>query len=168
MSDNRKTLTVTKIPEHLQKLQELKEKINEQEKAEKPIPLYKKEYVVKAFEWLYATFPKCFFKRDQQPLKINILNDIFKYIENNQNDDTPSKRGLRSALSTYVRGRYYLKACQAGTSRIDLDGNPTSAITEEEARYAKDLYDKYTADLKQRKKNQKKRTRHHYASVKPA
>lgn len=167
MSDSRKILTITRIPAHLQKLQELKAKIKKQEKAEIPIPLYKKEYVVKSFEWLYKTFPKCFFTRDQQPLKINILNDIFKYIENNQNDPSPSKRGLRSALSTYVRGRYYLKACKVGTSRIDLEGNQTSVITEEEALYAKDLYEKYTVELKERQKKQKKKTRHHHANIKP-
>lgn len=157
-----KTLTIKKIPEHVLKLKELKEKIDleqQKEKNDKPVPLYKKDYVVKAFDWLYKTFPKCFTQKDQKPLKINILQDILEYIDQHQNEEAPSKRGVRSALSTYVRNRYYLKACIKDAMRIDLEGCKISPISDEEALYAKQLYDKYTDVLKKRKFEEKKKTR---------
>lgn len=170
MVEQKKILTVKVIPDHIQKLKDLKSKLQEEqrkEKNDKPIPLYQKEYVVKAFEWLYKTFPHCFMRKDQTPLKINILRDIFVFLEQQgPADDIPSKRGVRSALSTYVRNRYYLKSCVEGASRIDLQGTTISSISADEAIYARELYEKYTNVLKERKRLQKHKTRKHFLHAK--
>lgn len=170
MVEKKKTLTVKVVPLHIQKLKDLKDKLQEEqrkEKDDKPIPLYQKEYVVKAFEWLYKNFPLCFMRKVQTPLKVNILQDIFAFLDQEPpSEDLPSKRGLRSALSTYVRNRYYLKSCVEGASRVDLQGSVVSLISCDEALYAKDLYDKYTDVLKERKRQQKHKTRKHFSSAK--
>jgi ProP effector len=158
----KKTLSIKFVPDHIQKLQMLKiQKIEEIKKTdEKALPLFKKPAVSNALEWLYETFPKCFTKREQQPIKINILDDIFIFIEQSSlNETAPSKRALKAALATYARNRFYLKSCTDGANRIDLDGNPVSVVLSTEAEYAKAMYEKFNAVFKEKKKKQQKRNK---------
>ncbi|CAO5682868.1 MAG: RNA chaperone ProQ [Holosporales bacterium] len=163
----KKTLSIKKIPDHIQKLQIIKHQMLEAQKAEesKQTPIYKKPVVEHAFDWLYETFPKCFLKREQQPLKINILDDIFAYIEKQEpSEKIPSKRALKGALATYVRNRFYLKACIVGVNRIDLDGNAVSPVIDSEAEYAKNMFDKFDAVYREKRSKLKreKKNKHNF------
>ncbi|MBP9752292.1 MAG: ProQ/FinO family protein [Proteobacteria bacterium] len=165
MMDNgsvKKTLSIKKVPEHIQKLQLIKKQMIEAKELEenKQLSIYEKPVVAYAFDWLYATFEKSFIKREQKPLKINILDDIFTYIENLESlEGIPSKRALKAAIATYVRNRFYLKACVEGASRIDLEGNPVSLVIASEAEYAKNMFEKFDAVYREKRKKLKKDNR---------
>lgn len=158
----RKTLGLRSVPDYIKKLQELKttahaaEKTQNEETTSKQDvgqPYYKRESVQKALTWLYETFPKCFAPRAQKPLKISITNDIFDHLLNAvDQENLPSKSSIRKALTTYTHNRFYLKECVLDANRIDLDGEPTTVVTAEEAKYAKDIFDRYSAVFKEKKK----------------
>ncbi len=157
----RKTLGLRSVPDYIKKLQELKTAVSVVEKTQELAsqgqdvrqPYYKRESVQKALVWLYETFPKCFAPREQQPLKISITDDIFDYLLNAENKETlPSKSAIRKALTTYTHNRFYLKACVLDAYRIDLNGEKTTPITQQEADYAKEIFDRYSAVFKEKKK----------------
>ena len=158
----RKTLGLRSVPDYIKKLQELKTTANETENTKveeaKPgqdvrQPYYKRESVQKALTWLYDTFPKCFAPKAQKPLKVNITNDIFEYLLNAEDkENLPSKSAIRKALTTYTHNRFYLKECVIEANRIDLNGDATTTVTEQEARYAKEIFDRYSAVFKEKKK----------------
>jgi sRNA-binding protein len=164
MTDNqgkRKTLGLKSVPDYIQKLQELKSASRAVEKTQEAThngqdvrqPYYKRESVQKALAWLYNTFPKCFSQREQKPLKINITDDIFNYLLNAENkEELPSKSAVRKALTTYTHNRFYLKECVLDAYRIDLNGETTTTITQQEADYAKEIFDRYNAAFKEKKK----------------
>lgn len=163
----RKTLGLRSVPDYIKKLQELKSTahVAEQKETAPPKkdahqPYYKRESVQKALTWLYDTFPKCFASREQKPLKVSITEDIFDALLCAENkEDLPSKSAIRKALTTYTLNRFYLKACVVGAYRIDLNGGTTRTVTQEEAQYAKEIFDRYTAAFKEKKKlkNREKR-----------
>lgn len=160
--EKKKILTIKEVPDHIKKLQELRTqiKIEEKPKQDKKIPIYQKEVFKTAMEWLYTTFPKCFTHRDQRPLKISIFEDIMLYIEQNVEEaNRPSKRGIRLALATYTRNRFYLKACTDGAKRVNLNGEDAEAITSSEAEYALGMYNKYNQVFKDKKKREKQEKR---------
>jgi sRNA-binding protein len=170
----KKTLSIKIVPDHVQKLQMIKEQMIQQTKKEeenKPVPLYKKPAVAEAIEWLYITFPSAFLKKEQRPLKINILDDIFAYLEvQKEAENLPSKRSIKAAMATYVRNRFYLKACVDGAFRIDLDGKDTTQIIASEAEYALSLFEKFDGVFREKQKKLKaaqKRNRPPFDGKKP-
>ncbi|CAO4840130.1 MAG: RNA chaperone ProQ [Holosporales bacterium] len=162
--EKKKTLTIKVIPDHIKKLQELKTQIVEKENIEehnKKVPIYQKPVYKTSMEWLYTTFPKCFTQREQRPLKISIFEDIVAYIEALPEDaEKPSKRGIRLALATYARNRYYLKACVEGAARIDLQGQDVETVKANEAEYALNMFKKYHIVFKEKKRKEKMEKRH--------
>lgn len=89
-----------------------------------------------ALSWLATTFPAAFDTQHKiAPLKIGILQDIL---------DERTKRGcsavsvskLREALRLFTRRLDYLTALKSHEMRIDLYGNPTSRVSDHEARQA--------------------------------
>lgn len=163
--EKKKTLTIKVVPDHIKKLQELKAQqelktqMVEKEKEvtqDKKIPIYQKPIFKNAMEWLYKTFPNCFTQREQRPLKIDIFEDVVTYIQNMPEDQEKiSKRGIRLALATYTRNRYYLKACIQGAKRINLSGEDVEEVTENEAEYALGMFKKYNTVYKEKKKREK-------------
>lgn len=157
--EKKKTLTIKVIPDHIKKLQELKTQIIETEKVDehnKKVPIYQKPVFKTAMDWLYTTFPNCFTQREQRPLKINIFEDVVAYLETLPEDvEKPSKRGIRLALATYTRNRYYLKSCVEGAMRIDLQGKDIEAVKANEAEYALNMFNKYNTVFKEKKKKEK-------------
>lgn len=158
----RKTLGLRSVPDYIKKLQELRTSASSAEKAQAEEvtpgqdvrqPYYKRESVQKALTWLYDTFPKCFAPKAQKPLKLSITNDIFEHLLNAADkENLPSKSSIRKALTTYTHNRFYLKECVIDATRIDLDGEATTTVTEQEAEYAKEIFDRYSAVFKEKKK----------------
>lgn len=85
--------------------------------------------------WLRDKFPHTF-TVPPRPLEIGIHEAIFTQI----NDiDAPSRRTLRRTLQCYVNSPFYLRALTADAWRIDLEGNPSSQVTEHDYAIAQGL-----------------------------
>jgi ProP effector len=77
---------------------------------------------------LAAKFPKTFhvFERRRRPLKVGIHLDILTRIE-----IEPAM--LSVVMRVYTSNPFYLRACAAGTPRIDLDGHVVGEVRAEQA-----------------------------------
>ncbi|NVN56732.1 hypothetical protein FLM52_13195 [bacterium Scap17] len=93
-------------------------------------------------QW-YKRYPDTFFKGHTRPLKIGIHIEL---LENEPWDD----KLVRRALAGYVHLPRYLKAVRAGTQRVDLSGQSVGAVTEDEARHARQQLDELTRQQRAR------------------
>ncbi|MCH9756735.1 MAG: ProQ/FinO family protein [Gammaproteobacteria bacterium] len=102
-----------------------------------------KQKKIKIIDWLIEHFPAAFFKKPRQvkPLKVGILEDVIDFYDRL---DTPpfSKRTLRSAFTYYCTSPAYLNAQKINKARIDLYGNEMELVTAEQAKYAKQRYER--------------------------
>ncbi|MCX7118741.1 MAG: ProQ/FinO family protein [Legionellales bacterium] len=89
-----------------------------------------------ALHWLQSRFPAAFDNRTQiRPLNVGIMNEILGYAE--QTDGLGiSKSKLREAVVLYTRRLDYLACLKARELRVDLMGNPSVRVSEEEAERA--------------------------------
>ncbi len=91
---------------------------------------------VEALGWLAATFPRAFDNTVTiQPLSLGIMADILAYADK-ASEAGISNSKLREAVVLFARRIDYLTCLKAREMRIDLDGNPMSQVTEEEAALA--------------------------------
>ncbi len=91
---------------------------------------------VEALGWLAATFPRAFDNTVTiQPLSLGIMVDILAYADK-ASEAGISNSKLREAVVLFARRIDYLTCLKAREMRIDLDGNPMSQVTEEEAALA--------------------------------
>lgn len=79
---------------------------------------------------LISIFPNLLSEEDPKPFKIGILEDMAKYIADNE--QTFGIGQVKSALSRYTTNYRYQKALAAGGNRYDLDGNPCGEVTPEQ------------------------------------
>lgn len=89
-----------------------------------------------ALRWLQITFPQVFDNRTKiRPLHVGIMQDILAYA-----DDAAvhgiSKSKLREAVVLFTRRLDYLACLKAREMRIDLFGNPTVMVSDDEAEQA--------------------------------
>ncbi|MDF1678551.1 MAG: ProQ/FinO family protein [Legionellaceae bacterium] len=107
---------------------------------------------LKIIDWLVEHFPAAFFKRTRQvrPLKLGILEDIFEF---HYQLDTPpfSKKAIRNALTYYCTSPAYLSAQKEHQPRIDLFGNEMEVVTAEQAKYARQRYERQYLSPKTKK-----------------
>ncbi len=87
----------------------------------------------KLFRHLSAKWPEAFNPGAPRPLKIGIHDDI------RERDHELSDEDLSRALRAYTRTSQYLAALQAGAARIDLEGNPSGEVSDDDAATAKAL-----------------------------
>jgi ProP effector len=119
-----------------QVLHPLTEKINKKQKAKA------KQLRADALRWLAKTFPKAFDDSTSiHPLKTGIMKDILTHAETASAGISITK--LREAVIVFTRKIDYLTCLKAREMRIDLDGNPTVLVTEEEAAQAADKIKKH-------------------------
>ncbi|MCP0914718.1 MULTISPECIES: ProQ/FinO family protein [Legionella] len=105
-----------------------------------------------ALRWLAVNFPKAFDNSVSiQPLKAGIMDDILAYADKAEADGI-SRSKLREAVVVYTRRVDYLATLKAREMRIDLQGNPVVAVSEEEAERA-------ASKLKKRVEKSAKNTR---------
>lgn len=103
---------------------------------------HSKKSRLEALQWLAATFPKAFdTTRSIHPLKIGILEDILVHAEAAAALGI-SRSKIREALAFFIRGVAYKTCVKQGGMRIDLDGNPTTAVTKQEAENAANIIKK--------------------------
>lgn len=89
-----------------------------------------------ALLWLAATFPQVFDNTLRiRPLKIGIMDDILAYADK-AIEFGISKSKLREAVVLFTRRIDYLTCLKAREMRVDLEGNPVSMVTEDEAEKA--------------------------------
>lgn len=85
---------------------------------------------------LARSFPTIFTaprsKAQKRPLKIGIFQDLLARGVTDADGNPLPKTRIRRALEDYIRGYRYQKACAAGGTRIDLDGNPAGTVTQEQ------------------------------------
>lgn len=89
-----------------------------------------------ALVWLAATFPGIFDNTIRiQPLSLGIMSDILAHADKAAEAGI-SKSKLREAVVLFTRRIDYLTCLKAREMRVDLNGNPTTQVTEEEAERA--------------------------------
>lgn len=89
-----------------------------------------------ALSWLAEIFPQIFDNSLQiRPLKIGIMDDILAYADKAEAAGI-SRSKLREAVVVFTRRVDYLACLKAREIRVDLQGNPVAAVTEEEAERA--------------------------------
>ncbi len=89
-----------------------------------------------ALAWLAATFPPAFDNTLYiSPLKIGIMADILKHADKAAEAGISNSK-LREAVVLFTRRLDYLICLKSREMRIDLEGNPVSQVTEEEAECA--------------------------------
>jgi len=109
------------------KIHPLTDKINQKQK------MLSKQSRSIAQRWLAETFPRAFDDTSSiHPLKQGIMNDILSHSEAAKKAGI-SKTKLREAVIVFTRRIDYLICLKVREMRIDLDGNPTVQVTEEEA-----------------------------------
>ena len=92
-----------------------------------------KEDIHAALARLTEAFPQTFVlekHRPHRPLKVGIAADI------RARCPAVERRVLSVALRVYTRRVMYLQSLVAGAARIDLDGNPCSEVTTDQAEHA--------------------------------
>lgn len=102
-----------------------------------------KKEKLKMIDWLIEHFPAAFFKKtsDVKPLKIGIFEDILDFYE--RLDVPPfSKKALREAINYYSASPAYLKCQKTDAARVDLYGNEVDVVTEDQAKYAYQRFQK--------------------------
>lgn len=91
---------------------------------------------LEALSWLSQTFPHAFDNSTQiRPLKLGIMADVLEHA------DAAAKHGisrskLREAVVVFARRLDYLTCLKAREMRVDLNGNSTTIVSEEEAERA--------------------------------
>lgn len=81
--------------------------------------------------------PLCFKTGTEKlPLALNIHEDILHYYANDPRFD---EKILKKAIGFYTQSTNYLKKVKEGTHRIDIRGNPKTAVKNFEEKYAKHL-----------------------------
>lgn len=95
------------------------------------------EHAQYGVELLKAYFPACFKEmKDIQPLKIGIKQDLVKRLATLEQITLTDKACMVSSLAYYVGSPAYHKNVVVGVMRIDLDGQATTAVTDDEAKYS--------------------------------
>lgn len=89
-----------------------------------------------ALQWLQNKFPAAFDNRIQiRPLNIGIMNEILQHVQAAESAGI-SKSKLREAVVLYTRRLDYLACLKARELRIDLLGNTSIPVSEEDAESA--------------------------------
>jgi ProP effector len=89
---------------------------------------HQKRIVIETQQWLFQSFPKCFRDDHALPLKVGILQDIFKAIPENS---SISRIQVRRALKFYTNHPLYQKALAKREERFDLNGEAIGNISSE-------------------------------------
>lgn len=109
------------------------------DKAQRPQRAERRETpvdpVVVAISRLQRHFPKAFPKNPapKLPLKLGVLADLVQHAQALQLDEAQ----IKEAVKTWCDGRRYWTCMVEDAPRVDLNGEPTGAVTANEARHAK-------------------------------
>lgn len=96
-----------------------------------------KKEKLQVIDWLIENFPNAFFKKSYQikALEIGIFDQLIEFYQ--RLDQPPwSKKMLREAFTWYTNSPAYLSCQKKGAARVDLFGNETGEVSEDQANYA--------------------------------
>lgn len=117
------------------KEQKVEKKYSHIDKSKKNKPKWL-DHVHYGIELLKAYFPECFKSiNEMKPLKKGIKQDLVKRLSTME-IVTEDKSCMVKSLSYYVNTIAYHKCIVTGADRINLEGSPEGAVTEEEAKYS--------------------------------
>ncbi|MDP3267926.1 MAG: ProQ/FinO family protein [Legionella sp.] len=89
-----------------------------------------------ALVWLAANFPNAFDNSIRiNPLKMGIMDDILEHADKALEAGI-SRSKLREAVVLFTRRLDYLACLKAREMRVDLEGNPVEAVSEQDAENA--------------------------------
>ena len=97
-----------------------------------------RERAQRVLDHLYVAYPKAFIvSGPRKPLTIGIAGLLLdKLIDSSLNDLSVTERDIQVAVRIYTDTLRYHKACQAGASRINLDGEVSGeAVKQAQAAY---------------------------------
>lgn len=126
---------------------------HQQKQKEKEAKQNKKKTINLALTWLYEHFPESFNLDNVKPLKLHIDKDIYPHIEQ---EGSPSRIKIRSALKYYTHNIDYIKALINGTHRYDLKGQQAEEITQEQKDFARDKLEEISNSIKTKKHHKNK------------
>lgn len=103
-----------------------------------------KSELQEVISWFKEQFPKAFPHRvaDIKPLQLGIMDEIMDFYDRLTYPPF-SKKKLRAGLNFYTASPAYLKSQLAGVARIDLFGFESDVVTESQAEYANERFQKY-------------------------
>ena len=101
-----------------------------------------------ALALLMETYPKAFSRTEVRPLKIGIQEDLLA-------DEKIAKNKIKRALASYVRSLAYYRSLQAGADRIDLNGEASGAVSEQEAEHARGKLKEISRQRREREQQQR-------------
>lgn len=114
--------------------QDKKPNQDKMQKEDKPIWLAYLQYGV---ELLKTYFPQCFKENSEvQPLKVGIKKELLLRLSSREDIAINDKACMVKSLTYYVNTSTYHKRMAVGATRIDLDGNASGTVTQEEAQYS--------------------------------
>lgn len=88
------------------------------------------EFFIEIFRHLNKIFPECFSLTNVRPFKKQIIKDLFASEEVQKLEY--SRIAISRFMCQYTYTPEYMNAHQTGAMRIDLQGNPTEEVTEQE------------------------------------
>lgn len=114
----------------------------------------------KVIEFLTEKFPKSFsLKGEAKALKVGIFNDIAEQLTD---EDPVSKTQVRHALRRYTNSWRYLEAVTKGGSRVDIEGNAVTELSEEHIQHAQQQLAESKAKFEEKKKAAKAKDKKSY------
>ena len=124
----------------------------------KPAWLEQAQYGV---ELLKAHFPECFKDvKEIKPLKIGIKHDLVKNLSSREDIVIGDKACMVSSLAYYVNSVAYHRSAVVGAMRIDLNGQPITAVTADEAQYSSECRKAKLQKKKPMKRTEKSNLEH--------
>lgn len=113
--------------------------------------------VKEAIAYLSEKFPLCFtLEGEAKPLKIGLFQELAEALAE---DGKVSKTLLRQALRAYTANWRYLHACQAGATRVGLNGEACGVVEETQAEHAAQSLAQAKAAYAERKAQERKEKR---------
>lgn len=104
--------------------------------------------------YLAEKFPLCFsVEGEAKPLKIGLFQDLAEALAD---DENVSKTQLRHVLRQYTSNWRYLHGCRLGAERVDLQGNSTGLLSQEEVEHAQQKLAEAKAKFAEKRQAEKK------------
>ena len=137
----------------------------------KPAPKPEKAQVVekkskKSLHEIFSVFAECHpeaFGSEPKPLKIGIHTDLMQ----SPVREKLNHKECRGGLTGWVNGIKYLRVCTAGAQRVDLAGNASGEVTEEQAEHCETKLQKARARIKELDKQRGRKRKPRQSKVEP-
>ena len=102
-------------------------------------------------QWLHENFPLSFPRelKSIKPLQLGVMDELLDFFYRLEHRPF-SKKKLRSGLNFYTTSPRYLLSQKQGEPRVNLYGEQVELVTESQAEYAREKYDKMYGQKKKK------------------